>query len=211
MIDHTLLRPDANERDILRLCNEAGEYGFYAVCVNPSWVKTARSFLSNTGTKIAAVIGFPLGMTLPQVKIYEAMESLFCGADELDMVINIGNARSGNWTAVTREISDVVAATGSAVRKIIIETCFLSDDQKARACEAVLRAGAEFIKTSTGMGTSGATVRDVAMIKSLVAGKVRIKAAGGIKTMAQLRALVNAGAERIGTSSGVAIIKESGK
>lgn len=208
-IDHTLLRPDATGADILRLCDEAKTFGFFAVCVHPYYAGMAKEALFRTHVKIASVIGFPLGMTLPGVKIYEAIQAVLNGADELDIVINTGLAKSGDWAAVKKEISDIVTATPGALHKIIIETCYLTDAEKKKACEAAIGAGAEFIKTSTGFGPSGAVVRDIQLIKSLAKGKVGIKAAGGIKTLAQVKALIGAGAQRIGTSSGAEIMKES--
>lgn len=208
LIDHSLLRPDATGPQIIKLCEEAGKHGFYSVCIHPSHIKTAREALFKTHVKISAVIGFPLGMTLPQVKIYEAIESVIIGADELDIVINIGNIKSGAWNAVEREAADIVTATPDVVHKIIIETCYLTDDEKKRVCSIIMNSGAAYIKTSTGFGTAGATVKDVELIKSITKNKVSIKAAGGIKKLADVRALVNAGAVRIGTSSGVEIMRE---
>ncbi|RJR20177.1 MAG: deoxyribose-phosphate aldolase [Nitrospiraceae bacterium] len=209
LIDHTLLRPDATRADVLQLCDEAVRYGFFAVCVHPYFSAIAKEALFKSHVKVAAVIGFPLGMTLSAVKIYEAMQTVLNGADELDVVINTGLAKSGEWDAVKKEISDIVTATPEAVHKIIIETCYLTDDEKKKACKAVIEAGADYIKTSTGFGPSGAVIRDVQLIKTLTKGKPGIKAAGGIKTFAQAKALIEAGATRIGTSSGAAIMKEA--
>lgn len=209
LIDHTLLRPDATSADVLQLCDEAVRYGFFAVCVHPYYTAIAKEALFKSHVKVASVIGFPLGMTLPAVKIYEAMQTVLNGADELDVVINTGLAKSGEWDAVKKEISDIVTATPEAVHKIIIETCYLTDDEKKKACKAVIEAGADYIKTSTGFGPSGAVIRDVQLIKALTKGKPGIKAAGGIKTFAQAKALIEAGATRIGTSSGAAIMKEA--
>jgi len=209
LIDHTLLRPDATRADILRLCDEAVKFGFFAVCVHPYFIGLAKEAMFKSHVKIASVIGFPLGITLPAVKIYEAMQAVLNGADELDIVINTGLAKSGEWEAVKRELSDIVTATPAAVHKIIIETCYLTDDEKKKACEVVIEAGAEYIKTSTGFGPSGAVVRDVQLIKALIKGKTGIKAAGGIKTLSQAKAFIEAGATRVGTSSGVDIMKEA--
>ncbi|MBI4683086.1 MAG: deoxyribose-phosphate aldolase [Nitrospirae bacterium] len=209
LIDHSLLRPDAVEQDIVKLCNEAIKFDFHSVCVHPFYAKTANKILFKTHNKIAVVIGFPLGMTLPQVKIYEAMEAVLNGADELDVVINISNAKSNNWKAVEKEISDIITATPEAVHKIIIETCFLTDEEKKAACRAVINAGAEYIKTSTGFGPAGAVIKDVKLIKSVTKGKIGIKAAGGIKTLSEVKAFIEAGASRIGTSSSVEIMKEA--
>ncbi len=210
-IDHTLLRPDATEKDVIKLCDEAGTYNFHAVCIHPSFVSTAREVLYQSHTKIAAVIGFPLGMTLTRVKIYEAMEAVTKGAGELDIVINISNAISDNWSSVQDEIADIITATPDVLHKIIIETCYLSEGRKKKACTAVMNAGAEFIKTSTGFGPSGAQARDVELIHSVTEGKIGIKAAGGIKTLADTRAFIHAGATRIGTSSGIDIVGEEQK
>jgi deoxyribose-phosphate aldolase len=209
LIDHSLLRPDATEADIMRLCDEAKRYGFFAVCVHPYYTGIAKEALLKTRVKIATVIGFPHGMTFSVVKVYEAMQAVLIGADELDIVINTGLAKSGDWEAVKKEISDIVTATPEALHKIIIETCYLTDDEKKKACEAAITAGAGYIKTSTGFGPSGAAIKDIQLIKALTKGKVGIKAAGGIKTLAQVKAFIEAGATRIGTSSGVAIMKEA--
>ncbi|MBI5055228.1 MAG: deoxyribose-phosphate aldolase [Nitrospirae bacterium] len=208
LIDHTLLRPDATERDIVRLCDEAKRHGFFSVCVHPAFIKTAKDQLAGTKIKLSSVIGFPLGMTLTKVKIYEAMEAVFQGADELDAVMNPGFAKSGRWEGVESEIEDLITATPDSVHKIIIETCYLNEDEKKRAALIVMNAGAGFVKTSTGFGTSGAAIKDVELIKAVTKGKVGIKAAGGIKTLKDVIAFVKAGATRIGTSSGVSIMKE---
>jgi deoxyribose-phosphate aldolase len=207
-IDHTLLRPDATEQDILTLCEEAKNYNFFAVCVHPCHAAAAAKALYHTHVKVAAVIGFPHGMTCTEVKIYEAIQSVLKGADELDIVINIGLAKSGSWNAVKQEISDIIAATPEALHKIIIETSYLTDEEKKAASLAVMDAGAEFVKTSTGFGPSGAELNDIEIIKSTIKGKIGIKAAGGIKTLADAQAFIEAGAARLGTSSGVAIMKE---
>lgn len=209
LIDHSLLRPDATEADIERLCGEAVQYGFHSVCVNPYFIRRARTLLAGTGVRTTAVIGFPLGMTLTGVKVYEALQACHLGAEELDFVINIGAAKTGDWGLVAKDISDVVAATGGLTRKAIIEAFYLDDDEKRKAAEAALRAGVEFIKTSTGFAPGGATVHDVRLIRSVVGGRAGIKAAGGIRSLADLRALVEAGATRIGTSSGPQIMSEA--
>ena len=210
LIDHTLLRPDATETDIIRLCNEAKKYGFFSVCIHPSFVKKAVEMLNKTGVKVSTVIGFPLGTSLTKVKVYEAIESVLNGADELDIVINPGWARANEWKLLEKEISDVIAATPGVTHKVIIETAYLTNDQKIRASLAVMNAGGEFIKTSTGFAPSGAVVDDVELIRSATKGKVGIKAAGGIKSFKDVQAFIKAGATRIGTSSGVQIMKEMG-
>ncbi len=208
LIDHTLLRPDATEADIVQLCEEAGEYGFFSVCLHPCFIETARDVLFKTHVKIATVIGFPMGMNLSKIKTYEAMEAVNKGADELDIVINIGMAKLNYWEGIEREISDIVTATSGAIHKVIIEACYLTDNEIRKACEAIINSGANYIKTSTGFGPSGAVVRDVELINSVTKGRVGIKAAGGIKTLQGVIEFVNAGATRIGTSSGVEIMKK---
>ncbi len=209
LIDHTLLRPDATETEILKLCEDAKEYGFISVCIHPAFIKTAKELLTASHVKISTVTGFPLGATMTNVKIYEAIESVIAGADELDIVINTGHAKSGNWKAVEKEISGIINATPQTVHKIIIETSYLTDDEKKTASSVVMNTGAEFIKTSTGFGPSGANVSDIEIIKSVTKGKIGIKAAGGIKTLEDAMAFIDAGATRIGTSSGVKIVKET--
>ncbi len=208
LIDHTLLRPDATETEIFNHCEDAKQYGFFSVCIHPAFIKAAKELLTASPVKISTVTGFPLGATMTNVKIYEAIESLIAGADELDIVINIGHAKSGNWKAVEKEISGIINATPQAVHKIIIETCYLTDDEKKTASSVVMNTGAEFIKTSTGFGPSGAKISDIEIIKSVTKGNIGIKAAGGIKTLEDAMAFINAGATRIGTSSGVEIINE---
>lgn len=208
LIDHSLLKPSATEADIVKLCEEAKSYGFFSVCVHPFFISTAGALLSGTDVKVSTVIGFPLGMTFAGVKVYEAIQCVLEGADELDMVINLGMAKAGNWKAVEREVSDLITATPGVIHKVIIETCYLTDDEKIRATEAVMKAGAEFVKTSTGFGPAGAMVSDVSLIQSVTEGRIGIKAAGGIRSLKELLALVEAGATRIGTSSGVHIMKE---
>lgn len=211
LIDHTNLRADATEEDIMQLCDEAVTHGFFSVCIHPCFIRKAREKLSGTGIRVSTVIGFPLGSTLTQVKVYEAVESVLAGADELDMVINASWARAYEWDSVEKEISDVIAATPGLTHKVIIETCYLSDDQKKRAAQAVINSGGEFVKTSTGYAPAGAVVKDVALIRSVTKGMVGIKAAGGIQHVKDIRAFLKAGATRIGTSSGVQIMKEAGK
>ncbi|GAB4416122.1 MAG: deoxyribose-phosphate aldolase [Thermodesulfovibrionales bacterium] len=206
LIDHSLLKPDATEDDIRRLCDEAKQYGFFSVCINPSFITLARGLLMGSGVKVTTVIGFPLGMTLTRVKVYEAIEAVLSGADEIDLVMNIGMARSGQWGYVKKDISDVVSATRGAIHKVIIETCYLDREEKIKASEIVLASGAEFIKTSTGFGPGGASTDDIRLIKTVVKDGCGIKAAGGIKTLSQVMKLIEAGATRIGTSAGVRIV-----
>lgn len=206
LIDQSLLRPDATFDDIKKLCEEAKQCGFYSVCIHPFFVPFAKEFLSGSRVRITTVIGFPLGMTLTKSKVYEAIECFLSGADELDIVMNMGSAKTGRWDIVRRDISDVMAAAKGAVHKIIIEACLLDREEKIKAAEVVLETGAEFIKTSTGFGPAGATVDDIKLIKSIVKDSCGIKASGGIKTLAQVMELLQAGAKRIGTSSGVKIV-----
>ena len=207
-IDHTLLRSDATHGDIENLCREALDFGFHSVCINPSFVKIAKEFLKDSEVKVTTVIGFPLGATLTDVKVYEAMHVALLGADELDIVINIGALKSGDWKTVRKDLSDVIMATRGLIHKAIIETCYLNEDEKRKAVVTALDAGAEFIKTSTGFGPKGAEIEDVRLIKSLVGDRAGIKAAGGIRTLKQVIDFIEAGATRIGTSSGVGIMRE---
>ncbi len=207
-IDHTLLRPDATHGDIENLCKEALDFGFYSVCINPSFVKSVKEYLIDSAVKVTTVIGFPLGATLTDVKVYEAMNVASLGADELDIVVNIGALKSDDWKTVRKDLSDVIMATRELIHKAIIETCCLNEDEKNKAVMIALNAGAEFIKTSTGFGPKGAEIEDVRLIKSIVGDRAGIKAAGGIRTLKQVVDLIEAGATRIGTSSGARIMKE---
>lgn len=209
MIDHTLLKADATEKDIVRLCHEAKEYHFASVCVNPTYVPVAAKLLYGTGIGVAAVIGFPLGASLTESKIQEVMAVKALGAREADVVMNIGWAKSGAWDKVERDISRVVecAHCCGMLIKVIIETALLSDEEKSRAAEIVVRSGADYIKTSTGFAGGGATVEDVKQLKTLVGDKIKIKAAGGIRTKEFAAALAEAGADRLGTSAGVGLVQ----
>lgn len=208
MIDHTLLRPDANSSDIRRLCGEAMEYSFHSVCVNPFYISLAADLLAGSGVRVTTVIGFPLGMPLTQVKAFEAIEARLSGADELDIVMNIGAAKSGDWDTVRKDISAVLAASAGAVRKVIIETGVLTADEMRTAAGIVSGLGAEFVKTSTGFMPAGARADDIRLIRAVVGDRCGIKASGGIKTLGQVREFIAAGAARIGTSAGVQILKE---
>lgn len=207
-IDQSLLKPQATEAEIIKLCKSAIKYNFYSVCVNPYYVPLCNALLKGHDTKVATVIGFPLGMTVKDVKIYEAKQAVRYGADELDLVMNIGAAKSGNWDYIGEEILEIISATRSAVHKVIIETCYLSEDEKIAATKIASLFGAKFIKTSTGFGTKGATVKDVRLIKKILGDRAEVKAAGGIKTLSQVVQFIKAGATRIGTSAGVGIMKE---
>lgn len=208
LIDHTLLKPDATLAEIRKVCEEAVRFGFHSVCVNPFFLPETTAILSGSGVKVTTVIGFPLGMTLTNVKVYEAMESVLRGSEELDIVMNIGMAKSGKWRDVQKDISDVISATKGVVHKVIIEACYLTREEKGEASRMVLEAGAEFVKTSTGFGPGGATVEDIYLIRSVVKDRCAIKASGGVGSLRQVREFIAAGATRIGTSSGVAIMKE---
>lgn len=214
-IDHTNLKPYATKEDIIKLCDEAIQYGFYAVCVNPYRVKLAKDYLSGKGAdvRVASVIGFPLGATPTEVKVFEAKKALDDGADELDMVINIGALKDGDYEYVKRDIEEVVkvAHEKGAKVKVIIETCYLTDEEKVKACELAKEAGADFVKTSTGFGTGGATVEDVRLMRKVVGPEMGVKASGGIRTYEQAVAMIEAGANRIGTSSGVKIVEGAQK
>lgn len=206
-IDHTLLKADASVEAIVTLCDEAAQHGFAAVCVNPVYVDLAAHLLSGTGVKVATVIGFPLGATYTEVKVQEVKEACLRKADELDMVLNISAAKAGQWDSVTEDIRQVVAAAEGRPVKVILETGLLTDAEKRLACRAAVEAGASFVKTSTGFGTGGATLEDVALMKACVGPSVQVKASGGIRTKEQAEAFIQAGAARIGTSAGVAIVK----
>jgi deoxyribose-phosphate aldolase len=209
-IDHTLLKPDATEAQIVQLCEEARRYHFKAVCVNPTWVKRCVAVLSGTDTCVATVAGFPLGASLPEVKAFEAQQVVEAGAREVDMVINIGALKDKDYALVARDIAAVVRAAraGSALTKVIIEAALLNDDEKKTACQLACEAGAEFVKTSTGFSTGGATAHDVALMRQVVGPAVGVKAAGGIKTYANALTMIHAGANRIGASASVQIIQE---
>lgn len=208
MIDHTLLRADATRSEITKLTEEAKKYEFASVCVNPTWVAYSAEQLSGTQVKVCTVIGFPLGATITTVKAFEAKEAIANGAAEVDMVINIGALKDGNDDFVEKDIKAVVdAAAGKALVKVIIETCLLSDEEKVRACELSVKAGADFVKTSTGFSTGGATPEDVALMRKTVGDKVGVKASGGVRSLEDMKQMIEAGATRIGASSGVKIME----
>jgi deoxyribose-phosphate aldolase len=211
LVDHTLLKPEASDADIRKLCEEAAQYRFASVCVNPSWVRAAACNLRGSGVPVCTVVGFPLGATLPDVKAYEARRAIFDGAKEVDMVINIGALKSGDDCAVEFDIRAVVEAAHEydVLVKVIIEAALLTDDEKVRACLAAQRAGADFVKTSTGFAKHGATVADVALMRRTVGAGMGVKAAGGVKGIEDARAMVEAGATRIGASVGVKIAQEA--
>lgn len=208
-IDHTLLKPEASESDVLKVCAEAAEYGFKSVCVNPVWVKTVKTALKGSGVLTCSVVGFPLGATPTDVKAFEARGAVLDGADEVDMVINIASARAGDKGALVEDISAVAEAVhaSGAILKVIIETALLTDAQKVLACEAAAAAGADFVKTSTGFNGGGATVEDIALMHRTVGPDMGVKASGGVRSLADAQAMIAAGATRIGASSGIAIVK----
>ena len=206
-IDHTLLKPEASLKEIEQLCAEARDHNFYAVCVNGSWVTQARHFLDGSDVKVATVVGFPLGATDSDTKRYETEAAIDNGAQEFDVVINIGRLKDGDDEYVLRELRDVVEAADERPVKVIIETCLLTSAEKIRACRIVLDAGAQFVKTSTGFSTGGATVEDVKLLREIVGEKFGVKAAGGIRDTQTALAMIEAGADRLGTSAGVAIVQ----
>ncbi|WEG11033.1 deoxyribose-phosphate aldolase [Pullulanibacillus sp. KACC 23026] len=208
LIDHTLLKADATKADVLKLLEEAQTYKFASVCLNPTWVKTAAEFLKDTPeVKVCTVIGFPLGATTSEVKAFETKNAIENGANEVDMVINIGALKDGQYDLVEEDIRAVVkAAEGKALTKVIIETCLLTDEEKVKACQLAVKAGANFVKTSTGFSTGGATVEDVKLMRKTVGPEIGVKASGGVRSLADAEAVVNAGANRIGASSGVKIM-----
>ena len=206
-IDHTNLKPTATPADILQLCEEAKTYGFKAVCVNGCHLGPAKKSLKGSEVKLAAVIGFPLGAMSTQAKVFEAKNCVEHGADEIDMVINIGWLKSNMDDLVRKEIAEIKRVIGDKILKVILETCYLSEEEKERACTLSVEANADFVKTSTGFGSGGATFDDVALMKKMVAGKAKIKASGGIRDKKTAEKYIELGAERIGTSSGPSLVK----
>lgn len=211
MIDHTLLKPDATKQEIEKLCREAAEFHFATVCVNPTWVALCASLLRGSGVGVCSVVGFPLGATTADVKHYETRRAIFDGATEIDMVINIGALKSGDLQAVERDIAAVVGPCREAgvVSKVIIEVALLSDEQKIAASTLARAAAADFVKTSTGFASGGATAADVALMRRVVGAEMGVKAAGGVRDYEGLKAMVAAGATRVGASAGVKIVQES--
>jgi deoxyribose-phosphate aldolase len=211
LIDHTLLKPDASRSDIEKLCREAAEYSFATVCVNPTWVALASRLLRGASTRVCSVVGFPLGATTADVKHYETQRAIFDGAREIDMVINVGALKSGDLRAVERDIEAVTTPCREAgvLSKVIIEAALLEDDEKVTACTLAKAAGADFVKTSTGFGPGGATAADVTLMRRVVGDDMGVKAAGGVKDFEALKAMVAAGATRVGASAGVRIVQES--
>ena len=205
-IDHTLLKADATEEEIEKLCREADENHFASVCVNSCWVKKASELLRSSSAKVCTVVGFPLGAMETASKAFEAKKAVENGADEIDMVINVGYLRSGMTDAVLEDIKEVRKATVGKILKVIIETCLLTDDEKNIACQLSVEAGADFVKTSTGFSTSGAKAKDVALMRQTVGSDMGVKASGGIHTAQEAQSMLDAGATRLGVSASMAII-----
>lgn len=206
LIDHTLLNPETRETEIVQLCEEAKQFGFASVCVNPAWVSLSAKLLQETDVNVCTVIGFPLGANTPETKAFEAKNAIENGATEVDTVINIGALKDCNDALVEEDIRSVVdAAKGKALVKVIIEACLLTDEEKVRACELSVKAGADYVKTSTGFSLYGATVEDVAIMRKTVGPSIGVKASGGVRDKDDIKAMVDAGASRVGTSSAVKI------
>lgn len=209
LIDHTLLKPDATKEQINVLCEEAKQYQFASVCVNPTWVKFASELLQGSGVKVCTVIGFPLGANTPEVKAFETKNAIENGAHEVDMVINIGALKGKDDELVEHDIRAVTeAAAGKALTKVIIETSLLSEEEKIRACELAVKAGTDFVKTSTGFSTGGATAQDVALMRTTVGPDIGVKASGGVRNIKDAKAVIEAGATRIGASAGITIVND---
>jgi deoxyribose-phosphate aldolase len=209
LIDHTILKPETTAAQIRQLCEEALHYKFASACMNPFFVALAAELLRGSAVKVCSVAGFPLGATTTNAKVFEAQEAIQHGAREVDMVMNVGALKSGDDSTVEADIRRVVDAChrGNAICKVILENCLLSDEEKVRACKIAVRAGVDYVKTSTGFNSSGATMEDVALMRATVGPKIGVKASGGIRTLEDLQKMVAAGATRVGTSSGVKIIK----
>ena len=206
-IDHTLLKPEATAKDIERICAEARQHRFYSVCVNGSRVAQAAALLEDTEVKVAAVVGFPLGAMEADAKRFETEAAVDSGAQEIDLVLNIGRLKEGDDRYVARELRDVVEAADERPVKVIIEACLLSEEEKVRACHLILDSGAKFVKTSTGFGNGGATLEDVRLLRATVGPKFGVKAAGGIRDLRTALAMIEAGATRLGTSAGVTLMQ----
>lgn len=208
MIDHTILKADATKEDVKKLCMEAMKYGFHSVCVNSSFVYYCAQLLKDSEVKICTVVGFPLGAMSTDGKVGETLSAIEDGAGEIDMVIHVGMIKSRDWDYVKQDIASVVEAAGDrAIVKVILETCLLTDDEKEYACRICKEAGADFVKTSTGFSTDGATIEDVALLRKTVGPVMGVKSSGGIRTLETARAMVRAGADRLGTSSGITIVE----
>jgi len=213
MIDHTLLKPEASQDQIAQLCHEARKYGFASVCVNPTNAKLCAQLLKGSGVPVCVVVGFPLGATPTEVKVFETQQAIRDGASEVDMVINVGALKSKDYELVEQDIASIARAchANNAILKVIIEAALLTDEEKVIACQLAKVAGADFVKTSTGFGPGGATVEDVALMRRVVGPRMGVKAAGGIRSYADAQKMIAAGASRIGASAGVKIVQETGK
>ena len=207
MMDHTILKATATPAQVEQICREALGIGAASVCINPCNIEQARRLLDGSGVRVCTVIGFPLGANTPEVKAFETQDAIRRGAEEVDMVINVGALLAGDDETVYRDIKAVVDAAAGTLTTVIIETCYLSDDQKKTACELAMRAGADFVKTSTGFGTGGATPHDVALMRGVVGSKLQVKASGGIRTYEDAAAVVEAGADRLGVSASLTILQ----
>jgi len=205
-IDHTLLKPDATQQEVEAICNDAREHNFASVCINPTWVPLAYKMLRGYEARVCTVVGFPLGATFPEVKAQETKSAIEAGADEIDMVINVGALKSGDYALVERDIRAVTRAAGRRLVKVILETCLLTDEEKVQASAISKKAGANFVKTSTGFSSGGATVKDVALMRQAVGSEMGVKASGGVRTYEEACKMVEAGATRIGASASVAIV-----
>lgn len=207
MIDHTVLKAFSSKEDVIKVCEEAKEHGFFSVCINPTHIELAKKELEGSKVKVCTVIGFPLGANTSEVKAFETKDAIAKGAHEVDMVINIGALKDKNYDLVQADIAAVVeAAKGNALVKVIIESCLLTDEEKVKACELAVAAGADYVKTSTGFSTGGATAEDIALMRKTVGPDLGVKASGGVRSLEDMKKMVEAGATRIGASSGVAIM-----
>ena len=206
-IDHTILKATATKEDVKKLCDEAKEYGFYSVCVNGANVEYAFNQVKDSDVKVAAVVGFPLGAMATDVKVFEAKKAIEDGASEIDMVINLGDVKQGDFEAVTNEIAALKEACGDKILKVIIETCYLTDSEKVALCKCITNGGADYIKTSTGFGSGGASLEDIRLFKKHIGPNVQIKAAGGIRSITDMKAYIAEGCSRIGASAAVELLK----
>ncbi len=209
LIDHTLLKAFATDADIQKICNEAKQYNFKSVCVNPANIAYAKKALEGSDVLVCTVIGFPLGANTIEVKVFETKDAILKGADEIDMVINVGKAKQHDYDYIEKEISEIVKVSGGRTVKVIIETCYLTDEEKKEVCIRATNAKATFVKTSTGFGTGGATPEDVKLMKNSISADMFVKASGGVRNYEDLKMMVEAGASRIGASSGVAIMNNN--
>lgn len=207
MIDHTVLKAVTTKEEVIKVCNEAKEYGFFSVCINPTNIELAKKELEGSDVKVCTVIGFPLGANTKEVKAFETRDAIAKGADEVDMVINIGALKDKNYDLVYEDIKAVVdAANKEALVKVIIETCYLTDEEKVKACELAVKAGTDYVKTSTGFGTGGSTPADIKLMRETVGENIGVKASGGVRTAEDAKAVIEAGASRIGASASIAIV-----